>query len=383
MMVPTEILAEQHYSTWSERLEGLGVRTALLTGSTRAAARRKVFSGLHDGSVDIVFGTHALIEQGVRFCRLGLVVVDEQHRFGVMQRAALLAKGLSPDFLVMTATPIPRTLGLTIYGDLDSSILDEKPSGRKPVLTRLVPEFRRPEVYGRVSRRLAAGEQVFVVCPLIEESEKLDLASANRVYEQTKAALPQWRVGLVHGRLRAEERSRLMEQFRRGELHVLVATSVIEVGVDVPNATVMLIEHPERFGLSQLHQLRGRIGRGERPAYCVLLVRTTGAGDGDDAANDESLERLRFFASTSDGFALAEKDMELRGPGELMGTRQHGLPDLKVADILRDRGLLIRARADAFRMVKADPALCQAGNRCIRNTLLTRFAGRAELLRVG
>ncbi|MEO0085101.1 MAG: ATP-dependent DNA helicase RecG [candidate division WOR-3 bacterium] len=383
MMVPTEILAEQHYRAWCDRLEGLGVKVALLTGSTRVAERRRILAALEAGSIDIVFGTHALVEQGVRFRRLGLVVVDEQHRFGVMQRAALLAKGLSPDFLVMTATPIPRTLALTVYGDLDSSILDEKPAGRKPVVTRLVTESRRHEVYEGVSRRLAAGEQVFVVCPLIEESEKLDLVSATEIYEQTSAAFPKWRVGLVHGRLKAEERNRLMEQFRNGELHVMVATPVIEVGVDVPNATVMLIEHPERFGLSQLHQLRGRIGRGERPAYCVLLVRSSVKGDGEDAARVETAERLQFFARTSDGFALAEKDMELRGPGELLGTRQHGLPDLRIADVFRDREALARARADAFRMVKVDPTLSRAGNECVRRTLLTRFAGRAELLRVG
>lgn len=383
MMVPTEILAEQHYRAWSDRLGRIGAKTALLTGSTRAAVRREILAGLESGDVDIIFGTHALIEQGVRFRRLGLVVVDEQHRFGVMQRAALLAKGLSPDFLVMTATPIPRTLALTVYGDLDSSILDEKPAGRKPVVTRLVAESRRQEVYEGVSRRLASGEQVFVVCPLIEESEKLDLVSATEIYERTRAAFPRWRVGLVHGRLKAEERNRLMEQFRTGELHVMVATPVIEVGVDVPNATVMLIEHPERFGLSQLHQLRGRIGRGERPAYCVLLVRPSGRSQGEDADSAGSAERLRFFARTSDGFALAEKDMELRGPGELLGTRQHGLPDLRVADILRDRQILSRARADAFRLVKVDPTLSQAGNECVRKTLLTRFAGRAELLRVG
>jgi ATP-dependent DNA helicase RecG len=292
-----------------------------------------------------------------------------------MQRAALLNKGLAPDFLVMTATPIPRTLAMTIYGDLDSSELDEKPPGRRPVITRLVTERKRSEVYDGVGRRLRAGEQAFVVCPLIDESEKLDLASAVETFEKTKSAFPLHRVGLVHGRLKTQERQQLMEQFRSGELHILVATAVIEVGVDVPNATVMLIEHPERFGLAQLHQLRGRIGRSEKQSYCILVASNEGVV--------EYSERLRFFARTTDGFALAEKDLELRGPGEVLGTRQHGLPDLRVADLVADRELLANARRDAFRMVELDPELRQPQNECVRQMLLSRYAGRAELLRAG
>jgi ATP-dependent DNA helicase RecG len=375
MMAPTEILAEQHFAGWHERLESIGVANALLTGSTRAAARRGILAGLESGEIRIVFGTHALIEQGVKFNRLGLVVVDEQHRFGVMQRAALLNKGVNPDFLVMTATPIPRTLAMTAYGDLDSSVLDEKPPGRLAVRTMLMDEDQREAVYRSTARHLDAGEQAFVVCPLIEESEKLDLASAVQTFEKTTAAFPKHRVGLVHGRLKQDERSGLMERFRRGDLDILVATSVIEVGVDIPNATVMIIEHAERFGLAQLHQLRGRIGRSDKQSFCILVSGRAGAA--------EATERLRFFAATSDGFELAEKDMELRGPGELLGTRQHGLPDLRIADIVRDRKLLAESRRDAFRLVEIDPELKQAQNECVRKALLDRYRGRSELLRVG
>jgi ATP-dependent DNA helicase RecG len=375
MMAPTEILAEQHFHGWQERLAGIGVKSVLLTGSTKAAERREILAGLESGAVQMVFGTHALIEEEVKFDRLGLVVVDEQHRFGVRQRAALLNKGLNPDFLVMTATPIPRTLAMTLYGDLDSSILDEKPPGRRPVATKLMSGLERDSVYVATARHLDDGEQAFVVCPLIEESEKLDLASAVKTFEQTKAALPKHRVGLVHGRMKAEERGELMERFRKKELDLLVATSVIEVGVDVPDATVMIIEHPERFGLAQLHQLRGRIGRGSKQSFCILLASRLGPGD--------ARERLEFFVRTNDGFELAEKDMEMRGPGEMLGTRQHGLPDLRIADLGRDRKILRQARKDAFRLVKLDPELKQPQNGCIRRTLLTRYHGRSELLRVG
>jgi len=375
MMAPTEILAEQHYHNYARLLSELGVKVALLTGSTSTRERNSILTGLENGEIQIVFGTHALIEEGVKFSRLGLVVVDEQHRFGVMQRAALLNKGVNPDFLVMTATPIPRTLTLTIYGDLELSILDQKPPGRMPVVTRLFTEAQRERVYEGIRRRLKLGEQVFVVCPLIEESEKLELASAVETYERLRRAFSEFRVGLVHGRLKTEERRELMERFRHQEIDILVATPVIEVGVDIPNATVMVIEHPERFGLAQLHQLRGRIGRGERQAWCILMA--------SDEELAESSERLRYFVTTTDGFKLAEKDLELRGPGEIFGTRQHGLPDLRVADIFRDREILLRARRDAFRLVELDPGLKQPDNEVIRSTLLERFPGRLELVRVG
>ncbi|MBN2536858.1 ATP-dependent DNA helicase RecG [candidate division WOR-3 bacterium] len=375
LMAPTEILARQHFGGWHDRLRELGVETRLLTGSTRPTARAETLAGLESGQVQLVFGTHALIEAGVRFDQLGLVVVDEQHRFGVMQRAALMNKGENPDFLVMTATPIPRTLTLTVYGDLDVSVLDEKPPGRKEVVTRLVPESRRDRVYGYIEERLGRGEAVFFVCPLIEQSEKLDVASAVETSERVAATFPRRRVGLVHGRMRAEERDAAMDSLRRGELDILVSTTVIEVGVDIPRATVMVVEQPERFGLAQLHQLRGRIGRGDRRAVCVLMMPREPEG--------ETGERLQFFGRTTDGFLLAEKDIELRGPGELLGTRQHGLPDLRVADIVRDGELLRRARRDAFRLVELDPGLVLPGHRRVRATLDERYHGREELLKVG
>jgi ATP-dependent DNA helicase RecG len=375
LMAPTEILAEQHFNNWDRVLAGLGVKAVLVTGSRRAVERRAAAEALASGAAQMAFGTHALIEQGVEFARLGLAVVDEQHRFGVLQRAALIAKGLNPDFLVMTATPIPRTLMMTLYGDLDVSVIGEKPPGRKAVQTRVVPEARRSEVYAAVERRLGAGEQAFVVCPLIDESEKLDLASAVRTFGQVEAALPGRKVGLVHGRLKPVERAAMMERFRSGGIDVLVATSVIEVGVDVPNATVMIVEHAERFGLAQLHQLRGRIGRSDRQSYCLLLT----AAEAEFGVG----ERLRYFARTADGFKVAERDMELRGPGELLGTRQHGLPDLRIADVARDRQALVHARRDAFRLIELDPLLSRPENELIKQTILGRYAGRAELMRVG
>lgn len=375
IMAPTEILAEQHYLVWCERLTKIGVKTCLLTGSTKPKEKRRLAQAIEQGMIDLVFGTHALIEQSIKFKRLGLAVIDEQHRFGVMQRAALINKGVNPDFLVMTATPIPRTLQMTLYGDLDISILSEKPPGRKKIITRLVTEKERPSIYNFIQTKLDEGRQVYIVCPLIEESEKLDLKAAIETYEEIQKAFPSHRIGLVHGRLKSSERIELMEQFRRHEVDILVTTTVIEVGVDIPNATVMVIEHPERFGLAQLHQLRGRIGRGSETSYCILVI--------SDSKYSPAFERLRFFQTNDDGFLLAEKDLELRGPGEILGTRQHGLPDLKIADLQRDRHLLFKARDDAFALIKEDNTFAMPENQIIKITLNKKYQGRVELLRVG
>ncbi len=352
LMVPTEILAEQHYRTLSSILavEGISYRMAVLTGSLRAAARRRVLTSVRTGQADIVVGTHALFEAGVEFRKLGLVVVDEQHRFGVLQRAALAAKGARPDVLVMTATPIPRSLALTVYGDLDVSVIDELPPGRTPIKTVVRGESDRPRVQDGIRRAIAAGRQAYVVVPLVEETEKSDLKAATAMAEQLRSEVfPDLEVGMVHGRMRPEDKDRVMQRFVAGEVQVLVATTVIEVGVDVPNATVMVVEHAERFGLSQLHQLRGRVGRGSAKSYCVLM-----AGDGGHGR--EAAERLAVMEQTGDGFRIAEKDLELRGPGAVFGTQQHGLSDLQfLAVVLRAPELLESARNAAQRLVGREP----------------------------
>ncbi|MCX7785761.1 MAG: ATP-dependent DNA helicase RecG [candidate division WOR-3 bacterium] len=375
LMAPTEILAEQHYLVWHKRLEKIGVKTCLLTGSTKPKDKTRLSQEIEQGMINIVFGTHALIEQNIKFKQLGLAIIDEQHRFGVMQRAALINKGVNPDFLVMTATPIPRTLQMTLYGDLDISILSEKPPGRKKIVTRLVTEKERASVYNFIQAKINEGRQIYIVCPLIEESEKLDLKAAIKTYEEIQKVFSDKRIGLVHGRLKSSERIELMEKFRKHELDILVTTTVIEVGVDIPNATVMVIEHPERFGLAQLHQLRGRIGRGSETSYCILML--------SNSKFSPAYERLKFFQANDDGFLLAEKDLELRGPGEILGTRQHGLPDLKIADLQKDRHLLFQARDDAFALIKEDSNFALPENRVIKMTLNKKFKERIELLRVG
>ena len=375
LMAPTEILAEQHYMVWKERLESIGVKTCLLTGSTKSKERKLYIQGIENGTIQLVFGTHALIEGNVKFQRLGLAIIDEQHRFGVMQRAALINKGFNPDFLVMTATPIPRTLQMTLYGDLDISILSEKPPGRKKIVTRLINNKKQAEVNKFIKDKIEEGRQVYIVCPLIEESEKLDLKAAIKTYEEIKEIFADKRVGLVHGRLKSIERIKLMEAFRQHELDILVTTTVIEVGVDIKNATVMVIEHPERFGLAQLHQLRGRIGRGSEVSYCLLVA--------SDFINPTAYDRLKFFEKNDDGFELAEKDLDIRGPGEILGTRQHGLPDLKIADLQEDRHLLFKARDEAFAIIHDDPNLIKSDNQIIKKTLNTKFQNREDLLRVG
>lgn len=343
LMAPTEVLAEQHARTLEPVLgaPGAGLRLALLTGSTRAARRREVLRGLRDGEVDVLVGTHALFERAVAFRSLALAVVDEQQRFGVLQRAALADKGTTVDRLVMTATPIPRSLALTVYGDLDVSVLDERPPGRRPVETRVREEVDRARVMAGLRRALSRGRQVYVVAPRVEETERSELRAAVDLSKRLARDLHPVPVGLLHGRMKGEDKDRVLRAFSAGELRVLVATTVVEVGVDVPDASVMIVEHAERFGLSQLHQLRGRVGRGARRSYCVLMV-------GDAQAGPEARARLEVLAATDDGFRIAEKDLELRGPGAVFGSEQHGLGELRfLRDALQEPALLEAARSEA------------------------------------
>jgi ATP-dependent DNA helicase RecG len=340
LMAPTEILAEQHAETVRRWLGGTRFASGLLTGSTPAAARRDALAGLADGSLPIVVGTHALIEEDVTFARLGLAIVDEQHRFGVIQRARLRAKGLRPDILVMTATPIPRTLQLTLYGGLDVSAIRDLPPGRLPVKTTVRPDARRDEVHAFLRAQVDAGRQACIVYPLVEESEKLDLRAAAAMADHlAQDVFPEYRVGLLHGRMTPQRKEDAMRRFASGDIHVLVATTVIEVGIDVPNATVMVVEHAERFGLSQLHQLRGRVGRGPHQAYCVLLYQ--------QPLSAEAESRLEAIAGTNDGFAIAERDLDLRGAGDVAGTRQAGMPALRVGNLARDGEVMAQAAAEA------------------------------------
>jgi ATP-dependent DNA helicase RecG len=376
VMAPTEILAEQHFMTLRHLLEPLGVPVTLLTSALRTRERAARLAGLAAGEIGCAIGTHALVQERVEFRRLGLVVVDEQHRFGVAQRARLKAKGEHPDVLVMTATPIPRTLALTVYGDLDVSVIDELPPGRKPVVTVARTEGRRPQIYAFLREQVAAGRQIYVVYPLIDESEAIDLRAATDMAAHLQRDIfPDLVVGLLHGRLSFEDKDAIMTRFKAGEIHVLVSTTVIEVGIDVANAAVMLIEHAERFGLSQLHQLRGRVGRGAWKSYCVLL---TAGRLGEDAQR-----RLQAMVETNDGFRIAEVDLQLRGPGEFFGTRQSGLPEFRVADLLRDAALLEDARRDALAIIAADPELRATEHRGLRDALLARWRGKLALASVG
>lgn len=374
LMAPTEILAEQHYRTLSAlfaRFPGRPIQVRLLTGSVTGAEREAIYAGLADGSVDVAVGTHALIQESVTFHNLALVVIDEQHRFGVRQRAALRQKGYNPHLLVMTATPIPRSLQLTIWGHLDVSVIDEMPPGRQPITTRVIMPRERERAYAFVRSQVAKGRQAFIICPLVEESEKIEAKAAVEEYERLKRdVFPDLRLGLLHGRMKGEEKDAVMSAFARGELDILVATSVVEVGIDVPNATVMLVEGAERFGLAQLHQFRGRVGRGEHPSYCLLVA---------ESASAEAEERLRAVEATTDGFVLAQKDLELRGPGEFLGTRQSGLPDLKMASIA-DLRLLERVREAAARFLEADPSLEQPEHRLLARRVADLWAsGEGEV----
>ena len=376
VVAPTEILAEQHFRQFHPWLEALGLRVALLRGATPARERQAILAQAADGTLHMLVGTHAILQEGVEFRRLGLGIIDEQHRFGVRQRNVLRKKGEYPHFLVMTATPIPRTLSLTLYGDLALSVIDELPPGRTPVQTRVLVEAARTKAYGQIREELAAGRQAYIVYPLVEETEKSDLLAATEAAEQLgREVFPQHRIGLLHGRMKPEEKEAVMKAFKAGEVHILVSTTVIEVGIDVPNATVMLIEHAERFGLAQLHQLRGRVGRGSARSYC-LLVRSYRCGE-------EGMRRLQVMADTSDGFRIAEADLEIRGPGEFLGTRQAGLPDFRVANLLRDGRVLEEARQDAFTLVEQGDFLENPAYEALRRELLKRWGSRLELANVG
>jgi ATP-dependent DNA helicase RecG len=339
-MAPTEILAEQHFINIRRLLESSRFRVTLLTGATAARQRREIQAELAGGSIHLVVGTHALVEDPIAFRELGLAIIDEQHRFGVMQRAALRAKGMHPDVLVMTATPIPRTLALTTYGDLDVSVMREMPPGRKNIKTIAKPESRREEINEFVRQQLEAGRQAYVIYPLVEESDKIDLRAATEMADHlAQDVFPAFRVALLHGRMKQDEKDRVMGGFARGDFQLLVSTTVVEVGVDVANASVMVVEHAERFGLSQLHQLRGRVGRGPHQSYCILLYQAP--------LNEQGRERLKALTETTDGFVIAERDLALRGPGDFFGTRQSGMPTLRVGDLLRDHELMEAARREA------------------------------------
>jgi ATP-dependent DNA helicase RecG len=374
IMAPTELLAEQHFRSMSRMLAPLGIEPILVTGSIKAKARREIASRLAEATPALVVGTHALVQDATVFSNLGLAVVDEQHRFGVEQRKALGAKGESPDVLLMTATPIPRSLALTLYGDLDLSVLDERPPGRQPITTALRPESARSRVLEFVSRELGKGRQAYIVYPVIEDSEKTDLKAATTMFEILSAGPFAGRhVALLHGRLPADEKDAIMRSFRDGQIDVLVATTVIEVGIDVANATVMLIEHPERFGLSQLHQLRGRVGRGAEASFCILL------GD----VSPDVKQRLDVFVGSDDGFDIAREDLRLRGMGDLFGERQSGVPTFRVADPLRDERLNEQAREAADKLLASDPELDSPKNAPLRLVMGARYARSLELFRVG
>ncbi len=374
IMAPTEILAEQHYMVLHRLFQPLGITVELLVGRLTPRQRAQAYERIASGRGMVAVGTHALIQEGVSFARLGLAIVDEQHRFGVLQRAALRDKGVAPHLLVMTATPIPRTLTLSLYGDLDVSLIDEMPPGRKPVKTYWKFPEDRLKVYEGIRKLVAQGRQAYIICPLIEESEKLQVRAAEDLYEHLhKDVFPDLRVGLLHGRMKPAEKEAVMEAFRAGEIDVLVSTTVIEVGVDVPNAVAMVIEDAERFGLAQLHQLRGRVGRGEHQSYCVLIA---------DPKTEEGKARMEIMTRTNNGFLIAEEDLRIRGPGEIYGTRQSGMPSFRVADLVKDMHLLEVARQEAFRLLERDPDLSLPPHRLLREAV-ERFRHKVVVATVG
>lgn len=393
LMAPTEILAEQHYRNLSGTFESLGLKAMLMRGGDKASVKTSQIAQLASGEIQVAIGTHALIQKGVAFKNLGLAVVDEQHKFGVLQRKTLIDKGYKPDMLVLTATPIPRTLAMTVYGDLDVSVIDALPPGRKPVHTLLFDQSQRRRVYQLLRDELRNGRQAYVVYPLIEESEKTDLQAAMQGAEQLRSGeLAEFRVGLLHGRMKAAEKESVMAEFKAGAIHALVATTVVEVGVDVPNATIMMIEHAERFGLAQLHQLRGRVGRAGHQSYCLLMVSGRWSKGGAKAGGlkgalasaaaqgpSASRERLEALVRSNDGFVIAEEDLRIRGPGEFFGLRQWGMPEFRVANIVRDGDLLQQARLEAFSLLKQDPQLSAPGHQGLKEAMLRKWEQKLEL----
>ncbi len=371
LMAPTEILAEQHHINISHMLEQIGLKVQLITGSKKMNSKKKIAKVITADQADIIIGTHALIQENVHFEKLGLVIIDEQHRFGVMQRASLRKKGLNPDTIVMTATPIPRTLALTLYGDLDYSIIDELPPNRSPIITILLDKKKENQRFRLIEEEIKKGGQVYVVYPLIEESEKIDLESAIAGAEEIQKRFPHLMVGLLHGRMKADEREAVMQRFKEGAINILVSTTVIEVGVDVPNATLMVIMNAERFGLAQLHQLRGRVGRGSSQSYCVLLQHKT---------NEDARKRLEVMVRTTDGFIIAEEDLNIRGHGEFLGTKQSGLPDFKITNLFRDAKVLEEARREAFSFIEKNSSLENYPG--LRKSLQDFWGKRIELLKI-
>ena len=375
LMAPTEILAEQHYHTIKKYLEPLGLNFRLLVGGQKKTLRNDILSDIAGGTCNLVVGTHAIIQDQVQFHKLGLAIIDEQHRFGVKQRTEMLQKGDHPHLLVMSATPIPRSLAMTVYSDLDISLIKELPGGRKPIKTAVRTDKDQETIYNFVSETVSDGGQVYVVYPLIEESEALDLKDATMGFEKLKRRFPDIPMGLLHGQMKSEEKDSIMNSFADGKLKILVSTTVIEVGVDVPNANVMIIEHAERFGLSQLHQLRGRIGRGSRQSYCILKP--------GEKLSESGRFRLKKMVETTDGFEIAEADLKLRGPGDFLGTKQSGLPEFRYADIVDDRLILEQAKSDAWKIISRDPKLNEGGHQSLKKIFTPYFKKRAEYFGIG
>ena len=376
IMAPTEILAKQHFENIKSWAGQIGLKAVLLIGSMSNSSRSDVLDQIQNGEANIIVGTHALIQEDVNFYKLGLVIIDEQHRFGVMQRATLRGKGINADVLVMTATPIPRTLAMTVYGDLDVSVIDEMPPGKMPVRTLLMSESRREKVYQMIHTELAKGHQAFIVYPLVEESETLDLKDATNMSRHLQQDIfPEYRIGLVHGKMKEKEKDEVMKEFMENRIQILVSTTVIEVGIDVPRASLMVIEHAERFGLSQLHQLRGRVGRRDIPSSCILLA--------DYKCSADARKRLKVMEKTTDGFVIAEEDLAIRGPGDFLGTRQSGLPDFRIASIIRDARILNDAKEDAFTLAARDPFLEKPEHLILKEILISKWHGKLDLARTG